>query len=166
MSYASVPDKRWYEHLSIDLILDALKISLFHPFVVWMLPLCMRSLALSYSSVEFRTTTAWAIFVTFLNILAPLNRRIAYGKPREVDLNDEIIVITGGGSGLGKCIAEIYTMRRATVAVIDIKTADAAEEFGDAHFYTCDVGDAEALKRTWAQINEEVWSFDCKASGL
>ena len=159
MVYANVPDKRWYEHLSIDLILDALKITVFHPFVVWMLPLCMRSLALSYSSIEFQSATGWAVFVTFFSILSPLSQRIAYGKPREVDLNEEVVVITGGGSGLGKCIAEIYTLRGATVAVIDIKTADAAEEVGDAHFYTCDVGDGEALKKIWDQINEEVWTL-------
>ena len=123
-----------------------------------MLPLCMRSLALSYSSVEFQSATVWAVFVTFLGILSPLSQRIAYGKRREVDLNEEVIVITGGGSGLGKCIAEIYALRGATVAVIDIKT-DAAEEVGDAHFYRCDVGDGEALKRTWDQIKEEVRPF-------
>ena len=94
--------------------------------------------------------------MTILDVLGPINRRIAYGKDRKVDLDEEVIVITGGRSGLGKCVAEVYALRGATVAVIDVQDAEGGEEVDGISYYNCDVSDGEAVKKTWAQITEEV----------
>ena len=72
-----------------------------------------------------------------------------------MDLNDEVIVITGGASGLGRCLAEIYALRGATIAIIDVKSAK-EEEVEGAYYFNCDIGDAEAVKKTWAKIKEDV----------
>ena len=96
--------------------------------------------------------------MTILETLAPFNLRIAYGKNRKVDLDEEVIVITGGRSGLGKCVAEVYALRGATVAVIDVQGAEGEDQVDGINYYTCDITDGEAVKRTWAQITEEVRS--------
>ena len=72
-----------------------------------------------------------------------------------MDLNEEVIVITGGASGLGRCLVEIYALRGATVVVIDIKSTK-EEEVEGAYYYNCDIGDGEAVKKTWAKIKEDV----------
>jgi hypothetical protein len=97
----------------------------------------------------------YASFLTMLYFLNVLNKQIAYSKPRTVDLEDEVIVITGGASGLGLLIAEVYGMRGATVAVLDILDLEAGEARG-VTAYRCDVGDKKQVARVAAQIEKEV----------
>lgn len=91
-----------------------------------------------------------------------LNRRIAYGIPRDVEPSHEVIVITGGGSGLGQLIAQIYGMRGASVAVLDIKEVSEVEgwdELSGVEYYKCDVGNRKALEMTAKTIEDDVSLF-------
>jgi NAD(P)-dependent dehydrogenase (short-subunit alcohol dehydrogenase family) len=97
----------------------------------------------------------YASFLTMLFFLNVLNNQIAYSKPRAVDLSEEVIVITGGASGLGLLIAEVYGMRGATVAVLDIQDLESGDARG-VTTYKCDVGDKEQVARTAARIEKEV----------
>jgi NAD(P)-dependent dehydrogenase (short-subunit alcohol dehydrogenase family) len=72
-----------------------------------------------------------------------------------VDLSEEVIVITGGASGLGLLIAEVYGMRGATVAVLDVKELESGEARG-VSAYKCDVGDKEQLARVAVEIERDV----------
>jgi NAD(P)-dependent dehydrogenase (short-subunit alcohol dehydrogenase family) len=68
-------------------------------------------------------------------------------------------VITGGGSGLGQVIAQIYGMRGASVAVLDIKEVSEVEgwdELSGVEYYKCDVGDRKALELTGKKIENDV----------
>lgn len=77
--------------------------------------------------------------------------------PREVDLSDEVIVITGGASGLGLLTAEVYGMRGATVAVLDVNEMENTEARG-VTYYKCDVGDKEQVVKVAAEIEIDVSS--------
>lgn len=157
--FTSTTEEPWHQDLTLDLLLHVVSKSICHPFVAWMIPLCLRAQATPYTAPSFVYTTAYASFLTLLYFLSILNQRIAYGIPREVDLTDEVIVITGGASGLGLCIAEIYGMRGASVAVMDVKEVDERTRAEGVDFYTCNVGDREQVDRTWAQIVDDVCSF-------
>jgi hypothetical protein len=148
------PSQSWYASLSIDLFLRVLNNSIFHPFVASLIPLCLRAGEVPYSAPVFKNTVCWAIFVCIVHILLPINERIAYGKPRELD-DEEVVVITGGACGLGKCIAELYALKGGTVAVIDVEAEDRIE---GVNYYTCDVGDAGAVNSVWERITKEVWA--------
>ena len=76
-----------------------------------------------------------------------------------MDLTDEVLVITGGASGLGLCIAEIYGMRGASVAVMDVKEVDERTRVEGVEYYTCDVGNKKQVDKVWAQIVADVCSF-------
>lgn len=78
--------------------------------------------------------------------------------PREVDLSEEVIVITGGASGLGLLIAEVYGMRGATVAVLDVNEMENTEARG-VTYYKCDVGDKEQVVKVAAEIEIDVSSM-------
>lgn len=97
----------------------------------------------------------YASLLTALFFLNILNRQIAYTKPRRVDLSEEVIVITGGASGLGLLIAEVYGMRGATVAILDIKELESGEARG-VTAYKCDVSDKEQLARVAIEIERDV----------
>jgi len=150
--------KPWHEHITIDLLAHVLNRSLFHPFIAWLIPLCQRAVGAPYDSFNFTATCIYASIVTLIWVLGFLNTRIAYGLPRELDWDEEVVVITGGASGLGKILAETYGMRGASVAVLDVRDPEEEESEGLATVksYKCDVGDAEAVVRTREQIEKHV----------
>ena len=108
---SSITEKSWYQYLTIDLVASVLNRSIFHPFIAWLIPLCLRAVTTPYEAPEFIASCVWASLVTFSLILGAVNKRIAYGLPRDVDWDDEVVVITGGANGLGKILAETYGMR-------------------------------------------------------
>jgi len=64
---------------------------------------------------------------------------------------DKVVVITGGASGIGKCIAEQFRKNGAKVWVIDCTEGD--------HFVG-DIGDKETLERFAAQVIGESGHID------
>lgn len=152
-------DLSWAKPFSVDLILKVLNVTFLHPFVAWMMPLCMRAQAMRWEHPAIQIAIGYASLLTALFFLGVLNRQIAYSKPREVDLSEEVIVITGGASGLGLLIAEVYGMRGATVAVLDVKDLESGEARG-VSMYKCDVGDKEQVARVAVEIERDVSFYD------
>ncbi|EGO56752.1 hypothetical protein NEUTE1DRAFT_84255 [Neurospora tetrasperma FGSC 2508] len=144
----------WFAPLSIDLLVKVLKTSFFHPFVAWIIPLCFRAQNMFWDAPPMLVSIAWASMITLSWIFITINNRIAYGLPREVDLSDEVIVITGGASGLGLLIAEVYGMRGATVAVLDVKEMDNGEARG-VTYYKCDVSDKAQVAKVAKDIERD-----------
>ena len=105
--------------------------------------------------LSMRASIYWASALTLWYFIDVLNKQVAYSVPREVDLSDEVIVVTGGASGLGLLIAEVYGMRGATVAVLDVKKLESGEARGVTS-YLCDVGDKAQVVKVAAQIEKEV----------
>src|ERR1700761_3468382 len=136
-------DSSWSAYLTVDLLAHVLNRSIFHPFIAWLIPLCLRAVATPYHNPEFIASCVWAAAVTLWTMLSVVNKRIAYGLPREVSWDDEVVVITGGANGLGKILSETYGMRGASVAVLDVKKPEKESEgLAGVQFYACDVGDA------------------------
>lgn len=151
------PDEPWYRYVNIDLISYVLSYTLFHPWTTWILVLCLRAQYTPYENLEMRIAIAWAMLMSAIGIFGIFSDRIAYGIPREVDLSEEVIVITGGVDGLGGLLAETYGMRNTNIAVLDKKKVgeDEAEEKG-VLYYECDVGDAEQVEAVAKEIVEDV----------
>ncbi|KAF1957009.1 NAD(P)-binding protein [Byssothecium circinans] len=152
-----LPDEPWYHYLTIDLIWYVLGYTLFHPFVSWVLVLCLRAQYTPYGAPEMKIATAWAMAMSAIGIFGVFSDRIAFGRPREVDLAEEVIVITGGVEGLGGLLAETYGMRNANVAVLDKKKVDQDEqEEKGVLYYECDVSDPKQVEAVAAEIVEDL----------
>ncbi|KAH6633355.1 short chain dehydrogenase/reductase [Boeremia exigua] len=150
-------DAPWHQYLTIDLIWYVLGYTLFHPFVSWVVVLCLRAQYTKYEAPEMRIAIAWSIAMSAIGIFGIVSDRIAFGPHREVDLSEEVIVITGGVEGLGGLLADTYGMRNANVAVLDLKTVDAAEaEAKGVKYYQCDVGDAQQVEAAAAKILKDL----------
>lgn len=145
----------WFAPFSVDLILKVLNVTFFHPFVAWMIPLCFRAEHMDWDKIPIRVSIWYATFITVCWTMGQVNRRFAFGLPREVNLEDEVIVITGGASGLGLLVAEVYGMRGASVAVLDVREMENGEARG-VTYYKCDVTDKDQLARVSRQIEEDV----------
>jgi len=154
--YTAPPQRdSWFAPLSIDMFIKVLKTSFFHPFIAWIVPLCFRAQNMHYDAPPMIISMCWAAFISLCWIVGAINNRLAFGLPREVDLSEEVIVITGGASGLGLLIAEVYGMRGATVAVLDVKEMENGEARG-VTYYKCDVTDKAQVANVAAKIEKEV----------
>ncbi|KAI9846654.1 MAG: hypothetical protein M1837_003709 [Sclerophora amabilis] len=158
MPYPLLEEKTrpWHRHLTIDLVSHILQTSIFHPFIAWLLPLCLRAQETPYTHTSMRVTIFYAICISLFSLLSLVNQRIANGKPREVDLTKEVIVITGGASGLGLLIAEVYGMRGASVAVLDVKDMDSEGEVRGVEYYNCDVGNRLEVEKAAKEIENDL----------
>ncbi|KAI4153461.1 MAG: hypothetical protein LQ340_002302 [Diploschistes diacapsis] len=161
------PHQPWHHSLTLDLLVHIFNKSLFHPFIASLVPLCLLAGGYPLSAPAIRNTIYYALLICTCSILHPLSERLAHGVPRPVDHDDEVIVISGGASGLGKCLAESYALKGASVAVLDIggervaegeeKEEEEEEEGVDGvRYYTCDVADADAVGESWGRITKEL----------
>ena len=109
---------------------------------------------------------AFAVIVDILWFLSHLNSLGRNGKfsrtKRESDEEvqeevDDVVVVTGGSSGLGQIIAEIFALKGISVAILDIKKPQMEGNYA-LQYYECDVSDVDAVKRVGAQITQDVRS--------
>ncbi|KAL7906821.1 hypothetical protein GGI35DRAFT_95508 [Trichoderma velutinum] len=155
-NYSRPPQhESWFAPLSVDLILKVLNVTIFHPFICWLIPLCLRAQTTKWEAPPMIGAIAWAIFISLMWIASVVNQRIAHGMPREVDLGEEVIVVTGGASGLGMLVAEVYGMRGASVAVLDVNEMENGEARG-VTFYKCDVSDKEQVAKVALEIEKDL----------
>jgi 2-keto-3-deoxy-L-fuconate dehydrogenase len=78
-------------------------------------------------------------------------------------LHNKHAVITGGGSGIGKAVAETFAKQGAVVHILELQEANAAQTLanikaagGNAVAYACDVSSQQQVTEVFAQIG----SFD------
>lgn len=152
---APVADRPWQSYITVDTINTVLQRTILHPFIAWMIPLSLRAQYTPWHFLEMKISIAYATLLTFYWIFTVFDKRIAYGIPRDVDLEEEVIVITGGASGLGLLIAEVYGMRGANVAVLDVEEVENAEDKG-IQSYKCDVGSKDQVEEAARQIEQDL----------
>ena len=156
-STQSLPEKPWHAYITIDLLALVLARSVFHPYIAWLVPLCLRSLSYSYSHPHFQYACVYATCISIFALLRMLDKRLAWGAPRKLNWDDEVVVITGGSGGLGKVLAETYGMRGVSVAVLDIREPEEqSEALENVRFYKCDVSSIEDVRRAKLAIEQDV----------
>jgi 3-oxoacyl-[acyl-carrier protein] reductase len=86
-------------------------------------------------------------------------------------LKDKIAVITGAGAGIGRAIAERFAREGATVIAADLIENRAQETQrniesagGRAQAVSFDVGDAQAVDRTYAEVEKHYGRLDIQVS--
>ena len=79
-------------------------------------------------------------------------------------LNSKIVIITGGGSGIGKSIAKLFSENNAFVCVTDKNLESAkktAEEcINKSSFYKLDVTDKSEIQNVFKTINNTIGNYE------
>jgi hypothetical protein len=154
-----IAPKPFHKHITLDLLLLILANSIFHPWITLVFYLCLASIHKHKTALAFYTL-CYTGFLAVVELSIWANHRITYGKYRKVNWEDEVVVITGGGSGLGRTVAEMVMRKGGKVAVLDVLEADevAQEEMErwDLVWEKVDVRDAEAVKKAMEKIVDEV----------
>lgn len=148
-------EKPLLHHLNIDVLLKIFNHTFLNPGFAWLAPFAFRAQGFQYHHAPLWGSAVYAFVITMLFFMRALNIRFAYGKKREFDWTEEVVVITGGASGLGLLIAEVYGMRGVSVAVLDVKDAEESEA-RNVTFYKCDVGERKQVEAVARQIEKEI----------
>jgi NAD(P)-dependent dehydrogenase (short-subunit alcohol dehydrogenase family) len=153
--------RTFQSYVTFDLIVRILSRSIFHPAICLIAYLCVAALHKHRTNVAYGLLY-WSAFLMGIEILLYLNRRVAYGPPRTVDWNEEVVLITGGASGLGRILMEGLLMRGVKVAVLDVKDQDSeARDLsdgapGELSWLTCDVSDPTAVQKAIDRVTGEL----------
>lgn len=149
--------KPWHAHVTLDLLADIANRSILHPFIACLIPLCLRAVGTPATWLRFQVACAYAIALTLHALFLHWGRRVAFGAARRVDLADEVVVVTGGARGLGLLVAEVYGMRGASVAVLDVVPGVEEElETKGIAYYRCDVGERKEVEEAYGRIEEDL----------
>jgi all-trans-retinol dehydrogenase (NAD+) len=85
--------------------------------------------------------------------------RLVYSPKK--NLKGEIVVVTGGASGIGRLMSLIFAKKGARVVIVDISSGEkVVEEIqkqgGEAHAFTCDLSKREEVYRVADEIRKKV----------
>ncbi|PHH66381.1 hypothetical protein CDD81_7436 [Ophiocordyceps australis] len=117
-----------------------------------------------------KTTLAAAVLVWWRPLLVlALARRLKrlqannWTHDKTWDWDHELVVVTGGSSGIGERITQLLLARNAKtrIAVVDFKPLtwsppEAAVASGRLRVYQCDLGDSDALRATCNSIRQDL----------
>lgn len=88
---------------------------------------------------------------------------MAFSFDNVFDLSDQVALITGGAAGIGKCIAELFAERGATLVLVDRDEAvhDVALSFGPQHLaMVADVTEESETQKVVAEAAEKLGRID------
>ncbi|KAI5293539.1 hypothetical protein KEM52_005445 [Ascosphaera acerosa] len=144
--------------VSIDTIVDALRRTVGNAALMSCLPACLWMCGVPTSSAAFVLALGYAGLLVVLPLLLRLNNSIAYGPPRVFRPAQEVVVVAGGASGIGRAIAQQCVSKGVRVAVLDIREAEhlSARAAERARSYRCDATDLQQLQAVSEQIRREL----------
>jgi hypothetical protein len=153
------PSPPWWRYVTLDVVLKILGNSVFHPWISLCFYLCLASIHKHREPLAWYTLW-WTAFLAVVETAIWVDHRVTYGPSRKVEWDKEVAVVTGGGSGLGRVLAEMLVRKGCKVAVWDVRPPDEealeAMERWDLVWHQVDVGDEQQVKEATEKVVDEV----------
>lgn len=144
-----------WDQLDLDMFIKVASHTVFSPFFTFFIPFIYKSTGLPWSDPTLQAFSAWFALMALIWLCRFVARKWRNaGTSGLLDWEEQIIVITGGSSGIGALLAETLAMRQCTVAVLDVKPTKS--EHDNINFYECDVSDWTQVSTVAKQIKKEL----------
>ncbi|KAF9575170.1 hypothetical protein EC968_004106 [Mortierella alpina] len=137
---------------SIDFVLQLCNASIFHVSFPFFLIPCFKMYGFSNENLAFILAAIYGVLLFVIKIAYWFHER-SQRRDGKIDWEDEVVLITGGASGVGYLLAEMLAIRRITVVVLDTQPVKTAL---DIDSYICDVSDPQDIARVAKEIREDV----------
>ncbi|ODO09319.1 hypothetical protein I350_02919 [Cryptococcus amylolentus CBS 6273] len=149
-----------FDTVDLDVVVKVLSKTIFSPMFVVFLPLTLLS-QVGSSHPAFLATCVWTAIICFLALWKHVDRIYANQAtwllaPPKLKWEDQIVLITGGGSGIGALLAETLAMRNVSVVVLTKYPPQYETINENIYTYICDVSDFRTVQTVAERVREEV----------
>lgn len=114
----------------------------------------LMSVDLGDQSLFTYIAAAWCLLVLFVKTLMFLNFQLVSGFSQfRLGPRDDIVLITGGASGLGLVLSAMFSAEGFTTVILDLQ--EPSIELANSKFCQCDVGDVKLVENTIEKVMKE-----------
>ncbi|EIM85656.1 retinal short-chain dehydrogenase/reductase [Stereum hirsutum FP-91666 SS1] len=148
-----------YDSFDIDLVIKVMNNTLLSPFFCFLIPVFFMFQGYTTSDLPVLVPFGWvgalAAFwgLKWYSRLYRNQGSLLFG-PAALDWGEQIVVVTGGSSGIGELIANTLAVRNVTVVVLDVNPI--VTENYNIVYYKCDVSKWEEVEAVSKKIVEEL----------
>jgi len=148
-----------FDSLDIDLFIKVFANTGFSPFFVMLIPTFYVFQGAKFTDPIVVVSSIYYVFVSLFWLTKWCSRLYSnqgslFYAPRPFEWGDQIVVITGGSSGVGELLANTLAVKSVTVVVLDVKPIQ-TENYNIA-YYKCDVSKWEEVEAVSKKIVEEI----------
>lgn len=140
---------------TLDFCVHVFSMLFLNPVLATLVPISMLTTMTTIyptTSLHFRISVIYATVLWVLRGLALMNRRVRQTRDGAVPWSEQVILVTGGASGLGHTLVSMLAIHRgATVLVLDCQ--DPLDPIEGVSYYRCDVSDETQLAEIATRIH-------------
>lgn len=145
--------------LDVDIVVKVLANTIFSPFFIFWIPMFYRSQGAPWSHPPVAGSVVYFVILSIYWALTAASKVWRSGwnslMPKKFDWGNQIVLITGGASGIGWLIAQTLSVRNVTVIVLDINPVETGN-YDNIAYYKCDVSKWEEVQAVAKKIQEEI----------
>lgn len=148
-----------FDSFDIDLVFKVLKNTVFSPFFIFFIPVffIFQGTAITEPTILWFGGYLMVLCIYWANDWLSIlyrNQGSLLFRPDRYDWGEQIVVVTGGASGVGELLANTLAVRSVTVVVLDVKPI--VTENHNIVYYKCDVSKWEEVEAVSKKIVEEL----------
>jgi len=148
-----------FDNLDVHLVLKVLSHTAFSPFFTFFIPVFYVFQGLPYTSPAVVISSGYYVAICAFWLLKWYSRlyrnqgSLLVG-PGRFDWGEQIVLVTGGASGIGELLANTLAVRNVNVVVLDVNPI--ITENYNITYYKCDVSKWEEVEAVSKKIIEEI----------
>ncbi|AAW45076.2 retinal short-chain dehydrogenase/reductase, putative [Cryptococcus deneoformans JEC21] len=146
--------------LTLDIVVCCLRKTIFSPYLAISIPVVLHLHSIS-SRLVLIVSYFWGVVICFIRLLCYADWRYAnqapwFHAPPKLQWEDQVVLITGGGSGIGALLAQTLANRNVAVAILTKDLPKQPFSHSHIHVFACDVSDYNAVMGVSARVREAV----------
>jgi len=140
--------------MDLDLLLAVASRTALSPSFTFLLPLFLRFQEVPTADAFFRFSVGWFLFTFVLWLARYLSVLWRNGSTKRIEWDDQVVLVTGGASGIGALLATTLALRSVSVVVLDTKKCHFDND--NIHPFVCDISDPIQIEAVHPKIISQV----------